>query len=502
MDPILFQYIREIFRQIHKKLHWLLAATAAISFAMLLTGMTFKPKYETSITIFADNQNVIKPLLEGQAAVTLPKSERIRIVQETMFAPRLLEQVIKSSFSDPSLVSGSDKMEEAMAELRKNISLSAPATNYIKVSYSHQNPEISYRVVNKITNLFIEESAQNKRAESKSAYTFIDEQVKSYKNQLVEAENKLKAFEAANVDGVESQVNASITRLRSAIDEISIDIEAEEVRIGALEVQLANEDRYASSDYNARVYRDRLAQLESQLDTLRINYREEHPDVIDLKLQIQDVKRTIVEVENASQNTGPQNSDLTGERNLNPIYEELSNQLSAARVNLQTMKHRLVANQNRLQEQYERRVRVAANQADLSELTRDYSVTKGIYEDLLERKERARISMTLDLAGQGVTYKVLEPAVFPVVPTGIRFLHFVIAGPILGLIVSLGVIVLLVFIDGKIKFPEQLNELYAGIVLAVLPPENQSYQNWRMVSIISAGVFLTYTGIAITYQYI
>ncbi len=502
MDPIIFQYVKEIFRQARRKIHWLLVSCAIISFAAMAIGINYKPKYETSITIYADNQNVIKPLLEGQATVTMPKTERIRIVQETMFSPRLLEQVVKASFGDTTLLSGTDEMEEAMIGLRKNIALSAPANNYIKISYSHENAEISYRVVNKLTNLFIEESAQNKRAESKSAYTFIDEQVKSYKQQLVDAENKLKSFEAANIDGVESQVNTSIARLQATIDEISIDVEAEEVRIAALEVQLANEDRFASSNYNARVYRDRLAQLESQLDTLKLNYRDGHPDVVDMKLQIQDMKRTIVDVENASQNADASGDDLTGERGMNPIYEELSSSLSSARVNLQTMRHRLTANKNRLQAQYQRRVRVAANTADLSELTRDYSVTKGIYEDLLERKERARISMTLDLAGQGVTYKVLEPAVFPVLPTGLRFLHFVIAGPILGAIIPFGILAVLTLIDSKIKFADQLNEAFPGIVLAVLPAEETRYRNWRLVLISTSVVLIAYTSIAVTFQYV
>jgi polysaccharide chain length determinant protein (PEP-CTERM system associated) len=433
--------------------------------------------------------------------VTVPKNERIRIVQETMFAPRLLDQVVKSTLNQ-GIVTGSDQMEEEMTKLRKQVSLVAPASNYITISYSHEQPSTSFKVVNKITSLFIEESAQNKRAESKSAYTFIDEQVKSYKNQLVEAENKLKTFEAENVDGIDSQVNASIAKLRTTIDEIAIDIEAEEVRIAALEIQLANETRYASTNYNARVYRDRLAKLESQLDTLRLNYRDEHPDVIDMRLQIQDVKKTIVEVENASQNPEAGSGNLTGERNLNPIYEVLSGQLSEAKVNVQTKRHRLAANENRLQEQYQRRVRVAANQADLSELTRDYSVTKNIYEDLLERKERARISMTLDLAGQGVTYKILEPAVFPVLPTGIRFLHFVIAGPILGIMMPLAIIIALIFFDHRIKFSDQLNELFPGIVLAVLPEETVKFQNWRIITASLAGISIIYVGAAFSFRYL
>lgn len=501
MNPLILLYIKEIYKQIHKNFHWLTLGAAAMSFIILSLGMSYKPKFETAITIFADNQNVIKPLLEGQASVTVPKNERIRIIQETMFAPRLLDEIVKQSFNDGSIISGSAEMEKIQLELREDITLNAPANNYITITYSHEDPAVSFKVVNKITSLFIAESASNKRAESKSAYSFIDEQVKSYKSQLVEAENKLKSFEAANFDGIDSQVNASIDALRGTIDEISIDIEAEEVRIASLEVQLSDENRFATNNYNARVYRNRLAQLESQLGTLRLNYRDEHPDVIDMKLQIQDIKRTIIEVENASQLTSQQGNDLTGERNLNPIYNELSTQLANTKVEVQAMRHRLAANENRLEEQYERRIRVAANQADLSELTRDYSVTKEIYEDLLERKERARISMTLDLAGKGVTYKVLEPAIFPILPTGLRFLHFVIAGPLVGIIITLGLLIALVFFDGKIRFSDQLEDLYPGIVLAVIPESDIKYQNWRLTATMATFLGTSYLGAAFSFRY-
>lgn len=498
MDLIILQYIREILAQLRKKIWWLFTGFAIVSVGLLVVGMMYNPKYETAITIYADNQNVIKPLLEGQAAVTMPRNERIRIVQEIMFAPRILEQVLRATVKDREVFADQDSLERAMKGLRENISITAPADDYIKVAYSHKDPEVSYQTVNKIVNMFIEESAKTKRSESKSAYTFIDEQVKSYKAQLVEAENKLKAFEAANIDGVESQVNASIARLQATIDETAVDIEAGEVRIAALEEQLAKESRYASSDYSARVYRERLAQLESQLDTALLNLRENHPDVVDLKLQIQDLKRTIVDVENTAQTT--EKEDLTGERHLNPIYEELSNRLAEARVNVQTMRHRMAANQKRLEEQFERRRRVAANQAELSELTRDYDVTRNIYEDLLERKERARISMTLDLAGQGVTYKVLEPAVFPMVPTGLRFVHFAIIGPIAGSFLSLGALIAWILLDPRVRFPEQLESRFPGVVLVTIPSTQSQAANGRRVWILFAVFAVMYGGAAVAFQ--
>jgi polysaccharide chain length determinant protein (PEP-CTERM system associated) len=490
VDPHILQYVKVILTRLHSKALVVGLAIAVISFTMLGFGMMHNPKYETSITIYSDNSNVIKPLLEGQATVTMPRTERTRIVRETMFSHRVLDDVITLAFPD-FILGDRQEAERLMAQLRAKVKVSAPANNYVQITYANEEPQVSYKVVNKLTSLFIEESAQNKRAESRSAFNFIDEQVKTYKSQLVEAENKLKSFEASNIDGLESQVNASIARLRVAIDELTINIEAEEVRIAALEVQLSNEGRFASNDYNARVYRDRLAQLELMLDTMTLNLRAQHPDVVDLKLQIQDLKRTIVEVENAK-TAGMAENDLTGENRTNPIYEELSGKLSAAAVNVQTMRHRFSAYENRMKEQYERRVRVASNQADLSELTRDYSVTKQIYEDLLARKEKARITMTLDLTGQGVSYKILEPAAFPVLPTGIRFRHFALAGPPLGLIVVLGLFGASILFDNRVLFVEQLDDAFPGIVLGVFPSTESKDSKFRVAGF-AVGFLATYS---------
>ena len=109
--------------------------------------------------------------------------------------------------------------------------------------------------------------------------------------------------------------------------------------------------------------------------------------------------------------------------------------------------------------------------------------------------------MTLDLAGKGVTYKVLEPAIFPILPTGLRFLHFAIAGPLVGIIIPLGLLIALVFFDGKIRFSDQLEDLYPGIVLAVIPESDIKYQNWRLTATMATFLGASYLGAAFSFRY-
>ena len=69
-------------------------------------------------------------------------------------------------------------------------------------------------------------------------------------------------------------------------------------------------------------------------------------------------------------------------------------------------------------EELARSRRIAASESALAELTRDYEVNRDIYQDLLKRRENARVSMNLDRASRGLTFRIQDPATMPLRPTG------------------------------------------------------------------------------------
>ena len=95
--------------------------------------------------------------------------------------------------------------------------------------------------------------------------------------------------------------------------------------------------------------------------------------------------------------------------------------------------------QKMLRNEYERAKRIHGGEATLIKLTRDYDVNQGIYQDLLKRLENARVSRNLDMEQQGLSFKIQEPAKVPLLPTGVRFIHFAIAGIVLGIAVPFGI---------------------------------------------------------------
>jgi polysaccharide chain length determinant protein (PEP-CTERM system associated) len=434
---------------------------ALISFTVLIAGVFWPEKFESAVTIYADQENIIKPLLEGKASVTKIE-DSAKVVREVIYSPRLLRRVVEEIDGLTAEQSPID-VERRVNDLRGKIKVEALSGNYIKITYSDQKADSTYKILNKVIDLFIADSSASKRSESKEAYTFIDKQVKTYKDQLLAAEEKLKQFQSSNTDGSEQSVAGRIGQMRSDIEKIKLDVEESTVRVNSIQRQLSGEQQFVGRRQRTDVYRERLEQLEARKDALLMTVKEDHPDVVDAKYQIEDLKKTILEVEAAP--AEPQSSDA----GLNPLYESMRKALADAKVELTLRERRQKAIEKMLQTEYERAKRVATREAEFSELTRDYTVTKDIYNELLGRKEKARLSMTLDVEGKGVSYKIQEPASYPLAPVGLRFLYFFMLGPILGLMLPLGLIFVYVNADPRIRMAEQLEKLTSIPVLTSIP---------------------------------
>jgi len=491
-------YVVVIFRELWQRKFLALAMIAVISFAVLVFGMLWPSKFETSATIHADNQNILGPLLAEQARQS-KVDDRTKIVREKLYSPRLLSKVAKDLYgvkTEETPISRANYV----SELRTRLIVKSLGSGYISVDFSATSAEEAYRGLNTIIDVFIRGSSEEQREESREAFLFIDNQVKQYKDQLVGAEVNLKEFSSQNFDGRDSDVSASIQRLRSQIEELKISIDEDLITMKALQEQIRGESEFSATTIKVDAYTLRLAELESRLSALLLSYTDDYPDVISLRYKISDLTRVMeaAAAERATETasrTGPRELDQGSEALLNPLYQELRSRISQVETGIKAKRKRLSVFSTLLEDEFERRQRVAERSAAKAELVRDYDVTKKIYEDMLERKEKARLSMTLNIEGQGVTYRIQEPPLLPLVPSGLRFLHFVFLGPFIALIFTLGLAVAYVLVDPRIRFSSRIQGFDLP-VLAVVPHINTPItKRLRRSDIVICASIAFFTGI-------
>lgn len=475
MEPqYLYEFIGAVFRELSRKRLLVTFLFCLISLTVLVVGIFWPLNYTTSATLYVDQRNIIEPLLRGQAEVT--RVDQAQQAKEKVYTRSILENVAK----DAGLVKDDTDPKTAAAilsGLQRGIDIRNIGPNYLRVSYSSSSPDLSFKVVDALINAFIRNIAESKQLESKEAFDFIQSQVDVYKAQLLAAEQRLEKFNAENTDGSEETVNQRIADLRTQIETLNLSIDEIRSRKNTIENQLKNEREYLNVRSQSDVYRQQISEAQARLDNMLIHLTETHPDVVNLRMQIEDYKRTILEIERQDrQQSSPRNGESQTFA-LNPLFEELRSNLSEAEIQLNSSIHRRDTLSRLLAEELERSKRLAAKSAELSELNRDYGVTRQLYEDMLNRKERARLSMTLDVEGQGTSYKVHEPPTFPLKPTGLTANDFLLLAPIAGILFPLGLIVVFVFLDPRIRLPSELLLLEHCEVLAITPPVRTSKSN-------------------------
>ncbi len=460
---------------------------AIVSVSVLLTGVYWPKKYESRTSILWSNRDSLSPLLRDGVAQTTTLSEQAAIAREVIFSNRALDTMIrKAGFgkNETGLDLDQRHLELLKGELRNGIRVHNRGRNLIIISYRNKNPDLAYLVVSILSELLIQETRDVKNKSSQDAFDFINRQVEDYKFKLDSINRHIIDFRKENVDldsDTSTGVNIRVNELKRVIRETTLQLTEARVQGKSLkeqrslerekiEHQLLVESQHETSVEREGVYDDRLRFLQESLDTLRLSYTESYPDIIQLKEQIRNLKILIEKEKSQSQKQEGQIKQPGRELELNnivfvesPLYTSLSSEISSIETQVQTLRARISDTQQRLDTELKRANKVNALESQLEEMTRDLDVTQQIYDDLLTRRENARVSLNLQLENQGSTFKIQEPAVIPLVPTGLRFLHFfLLCGPA-GLLIPLGLIYSLLFIDPRIRHEDSLDTEILGI---------------------------------------
>lgn len=439
-------YLRAMWRH-----RWYALATAwivSLSGWALVTSMP--SKFEASARIYVDTTSILGPLMQG-LAVKPNLDQQVGMIARTLITRPNLEKVLRNSDLDIRAKNNSEK-EELIDMLQARIQLIGTGKdNLFSLTYWDSHPGQAKKVVQALVNIFVESSLGDKRKDSESARRFLDEQIKSYEQKLVLAENSLKDFKQKNMGIMPDDKQNYYGRLSEAsarLNQAQLELKEAENGRDAIKSQVAGEDpillpdetpsEVAEAERNRSGYKrnpeldERIQSLEKNLDAYRLKYTEQHPDILATKrilAQLQDQKekenqaaKVDEEIEQAkhaeeAKASGEKNVMQTRRQNLNPVFQQLKVALGEAEATVASMKARVNEFQNRLSDLKNQATMVPQVEAELSQLNRDYEVNKANYEKLLARRESATMSNEMDAGTGGMDFRVIDPPRVPLAPS-------------------------------------------------------------------------------------
>ncbi len=165
----------------------------------------------------------------------------------------------------------------------------------------------------------------------------------------------------------------------------------------------------------------RVAELEQKLKTLRESYTDEHPDVIRTNRLLEQARQEAKDDEEKAARAATSTPAAVGARAVrttapNPVYDHLQIQLVSLETTIASLESRVKRNQAEVEKWQGLAKSVPEVAAEMAKLTRDYDVIKKAYDELLNRRESAKIGSDLETQTQTVQFRIIDPAEAPPVP--------------------------------------------------------------------------------------
>jgi polysaccharide chain length determinant protein (PEP-CTERM system associated) len=410
-------------------------AAVAIAWVVALAGwiaVQFIPdRYTARTHVYVDTESLLKPLLTG-LAVNRDIMSQVAMIQAVMLSRPNLEKVAQQT--DLMLTARNRAEQEAVIDsLAARIQLgrpTGPAThNTFEVSFEDSDPQVAHKVVRTLLDTFMEDSLGFKRTDSTVAQRFLEAQVAEYERKLIEAEDRLAAFKQQNVGSMPGSGGDYFARLETEMTALQQLRQAQlqmQTRRDELDRQLQGEEPTYGLMGSAEgsPIDGQIARFKSQRDQLLLQYTEKHPQVQSLNetiARLEDEKRRGAKI---SSSVSAQGGGLTSEEamvrslDMNPVYQNLRLALSQADADLAALRGQIQAQQAVVADLRSRINAIPEVEAELARLNRDYEVNKRQYDTLLQRLESARISEEAEQSADNVKFRIIEPPIVPVKPSG------------------------------------------------------------------------------------
>ena len=395
----------------------------AITWVVALAGwavvLKLPDEYQASARVYVDTQSILKPLLSGMT--TMPDvDQQVRFMRRTLLSRPNVERVVREVDLDVR-ATNSRELDKIVDEMMSRIRMNGTERDDIyTISYTGASAKQAKDVVQAFLTIFVEGSFSGKRQDSEKAVQFIDDQIRSYEERLKTAENNLKDFKIRNMGMLPREgadYNSRMMATNEALNQARLELaEAEQAR-NAVRRQISGDTKAGPGKRALPMpvdpaLEERIAATNKNLDVLRTQYTEQHPDIIaNRRLLEQLMARKAEEAKNGKPSADPGAS-------YSPMLQQLNVQLSEAEARVASLQARVAEYSNRVVTLRAQSEQVPEIEAQLTNLNRDYQVNRENYQKLVERRESAKLSGDLSSVTDMQTFRVIDPPVAPPLPSG------------------------------------------------------------------------------------
>jgi len=468
---------------------------------------------------------VVKP-------ATLPNSVVPTVTEETLTRQLAsIAQVVTSRSSLEPLVhkyelykrerDRGEPMETVIDFMRRDIHVEPntsrnDVTDGFDIKYRYRDPKVTQAVTAELATKYVDVQTANTVNSSAAAKQFIDDQVRQTKTDLDAIDEKRLQFMKENLGSLPSEAQSLLSQL-TGLREQQKTLTSELGRLqdqrstAASNLALVRKANEQSIGDAAETLTDpkttlawaelvkRKADLEAELQKLRTEYTEKHPDVLAKQSQIETVQKEMdKQIAEWKERIAAKEKKLQSRPDLQAAA--LEGEIKRIDGEITREQDLVKDNEKQIAGLLDRINKVPGADVALSAIDREYQTKKSAYDNLLQQQQKINLGADAASQQQGEGIEVVDPANLPQKPVAPKRLVLsgmgVAAGLFLGLLFTALLEVPLLF---TIQNSEDVRH-YLGLPLLISLPEMLTPNEARSIPrrrrlLLAAGVVATIVSI-------
>lgn len=420
--------------------------------------------YKAETLILVEAQRV--PTEFVRSIVSTDIESRISTISEQIMSRTNLERIIDQF----KLFTGPEErgafLEDKVDALRKSIlidvSKNRRQANAFSIAFKGREPELVANITNALASAFIDENMRVRESQALGTSDFLEAELNTMRARLEEQEKVLMEYRRQHMGELPVQLDSNLRILDGLHKQLSdrqANLRAAKEQLAALRNQTAAAPAAAAGGNLGPADRAMsLPEMRAELLRLEARYTDKHPDIIRLRSMIADLEQKAATLGPASGEAQNSTVDLATAGRLGELNREIR-YLEGDIANLQGQIR-----------QYESRVETTPRrEQELVGIQRDYDNLRQSYQNLLNRKLEAEISLNMERKQKGEQFRVLDYARAPVRPVSPDMRKLFLGVLAAGFALAGGLVFLLEYLNSAFLAPEDMEKALGLPVLATIP---------------------------------
>ncbi|MBJ7538254.1 GumC family protein [Marinomonas transparens] len=450
-------------------------------FGFLLSNVVPKV-YDNHTSFLIQESATLNPFLKD-LSVDSQIQQRMKALDTLLHSRHILQRVAEEEGLYPENATDYQK-DRVINRLSSNLKVALFGSDLIRVSYHSNTQQGMDSLLRKVRDVFIEQLLAPERSSMTNSEAFLLAQLEEQRMHLEQAESALANFKSKHTMQLPSLFNnnvSSISELRQLIAQKEIEFAGQEAVMASLHTQLIR-----NNPLIAQIESD-IVSHKRELSTLLSRYTPQHSKVIIANAMLSRLERelhdlitltdqidSIEELERLWLATGKA-LETQSEKVATALNLAQNNEIESAKLRYSRLKQEL----NQLHKQHDDLLQLINSSSGIEQqlqtLSRDLKVQDKVYQETLNRYERAKVTGALGEFEQKDRIKIIDKAYVPSGPSNMPTLLYVVLGVIAGIGLGVGTAIVLEVTNSQLRYISEVQDIAKVPVLARIPKIKDDY---------------------------